>query len=444
MSISLACRSCSGGVLLLVLAAAAPAAFAAAGESAPVRGARIEPVPGQAELGTIEIHGAAADAFDPAIWQSNQLHFQPDVRSPLLAPRLSGAFRNIYAPSIVEVPGGWRVFYGAWDGVPTGNDRIYSVFTPDFLDFGERRMEIDHGRFIHVCNVSAVRVKNSAFAMICTVYPDAKGLNKPAFFQGSVPVSGSGETGADAFSRGDCPLAWNGSPAPYAARLDDIVDVSGYPPYRDADINGINVLLHEQEAYRLYFGNWRAPGHVHRASASDGRRFRYEGPCLDSAHAVNDVKRLTSGNRTFYLMALHANGDRLWYALSTDGMRFDAERQLATALGPADRFIVAIGWVTKGNRLLGFLYGAGAVSELNRNRIFARWLQKRLIFVADDGRRFEPAGALGPDRQIIALPGAGPFRGRFEVLGDDGRTRLAEPIPMSVTPGGVYRLHLPR
>ncbi|MBW7940051.1 MAG: hypothetical protein H3C63_14975, partial [Candidatus Omnitrophica bacterium] len=80
-------------------------------------------VPGQGEFGTAEVMGVAAGVFDPAIWEAGDLFILPDQRSPLIAPRLTGLFRNIYAPSIVETPTGWRVFYGAWDGVPTGTDR---------------------------------------------------------------------------------------------------------------------------------------------------------------------------------------------------------------------------------------------------------------------------------------------------------------------------------
>jgi hypothetical protein len=408
-------------VVIFLSRAPAPA-FGNPYGSRPAPDVRVQPIPGQAELGCIEVHGVAAGPFDAALWQAGRLHFQPDVRSPLIRPGVVGVFRNIYAPSAVAIPGGWCLFYGGWDGVPTGNDRIYSVFTPDFLEFRDRRIEIEHGRFIHVCNVNAVRLEDGAFSMVCTAYPDANGLNKPAFF-----TSPDGK-------------AWNGSPAPYPARLGDIVEVDGYPPYPEADINGINVLLREQDRYRLYFGNWKAPGQVHRASSTDGRRYRYDSPCLDSSHAVNDVKKFVLGGRTCYLMGLHANSDRLWYALSADGMRFEPERPLAASLGRDDKFIVAIGWVTQQDRLLGFLYGAGAVPELNRNRIFARWLQKRVVFVADDGRRFEPTGALGPDRQIIALGTEGVLHGRLELFGEDGKTPLCEPIPMRITPGGVYRV----
>lgn len=383
---------------------------------------RINQIVGQAELGTVELHGVGAASFRPRLWQEGALHIVPDIRSPLLSPRWAGVFRNIYAPSPVEVPGGWRVFYGAWDGVPTGNDRIYSISTADFLDFADRRTEIEHGKFIHVCNVNALRLADGEFRMVCTVYPDERDRNKPAFFQ-----SPDGK-------------AWNGSPAPYAAGPGDIVRVEGYEPYADADINGINVILYEEGEYRLYFGNYRQHGHVHRASSKDGKVYRYEGPCLASTHAVNDVKKLSVGGDAWYLMGLHMNTDRLWYSLSRDGRQFGPEQELGRCLGDADRYIVAIGWVLQGPRVLGFLYGAGPVKTLDRNRIFARWLQKKLVFTDASGRRFESAGALGPDRQLLRIGDGPSLDGQLQVFDEDGRTALSEPLPAHFTPGGVYQL----
>ena len=224
---------------------------------------RIEQIPGQAELGTVEIHGVSAGPFDAKIWQNGRLHILPDVRSPLISPRISGVFRNIYAPSAVELPEGWRLFYGAWDGVNTTNDRIYSVMTKDFLDFEERKTVIDHGVFVHVCNVNAIRQRDGSFHMVCTVYPDDNGRNKIAAFS-----SPDGHT-------------WNGSPTPYPASKDDIIEIEGYPGFSDADMNGMNVVLREGNEWRLYFGDFRQRTHVRRASSRDGRHFTFEGPCLE-------------------------------------------------------------------------------------------------------------------------------------------------------------------
>src|ERR1017187_10471665 len=83
----------------------------------------VVPFPGQAPLGYVEIRGVQAGAFFPVLWQKGTLNWVPDVRRPILAPRMGGGFRNIYAPWAVQEAKGWRFFYSAWDGVPTGNDR---------------------------------------------------------------------------------------------------------------------------------------------------------------------------------------------------------------------------------------------------------------------------------------------------------------------------------
>ncbi|MBI4579305.1 MAG: hypothetical protein HY718_06355 [Planctomycetes bacterium] len=388
----------------------------------------LTPIPGQAELGTVEIHNVGAGRFDPAIWQAGTLNLVPDVRRPLIAPRLDGVFRNIYAPSAVEVGGGWRLFYGAWDGVPSGNDRIYSVTTDDFLTFRDWRITIEHGEFIHVCNVNAIRDPSGAIRMVCTAYPVGDKLNKPVTF--TVPAATTEPADRSPF-------------APIRASRNDLVSIGGYAPFDAADMNGMNVLLFEEGHYRLYFGDFKNRGHVHRASSTDGRHFRYDGPCLTVPRMVNDIRRFSIDGRQWYLMALHANTDRLWYALSTDGMKFDPPRELAVNLGPADRYIVAIGWVTRADRVLGFLYGAGAVRELNRNRIFARWLQKKLVLVDSSGRQHTPTAALAPDRAVLSLGDARELAGTLQVLADDGRTSLGQPFPVKLTSGAVYRLDAP-
>ena len=53
-------------------------------------------------LAIVEIHGLSAGRVSARFWEKNQLHWVPDVRMPILAPRMGGVFRNIYAPSAVE------------------------------------------------------------------------------------------------------------------------------------------------------------------------------------------------------------------------------------------------------------------------------------------------------------------------------------------------------
>ena len=382
----------------------------------------LEQIPGQAEIGCIEIHGVGAGTFDPDLWRQGTFHLVRDSRHPLLAPRQAGVYRNIYAPSAVRVEDGWRLFYGAWDGINVGYDWIYSVFTRDFIDFGARETVIKNGDFIHVCNVNALSLPDGGFEMMCTVYPDKQDRNKPAYFS-----SPDGKI-------------WNGQTAPYPATFEDIIHMEGYPDYAHADINGMNVIFRDGEALRLYFNDFKNFGRVYRARSRDGKNFTYEGVALACNLVVNDVKRFDVAGEQCWLMGLHMNREGLWYSLSSDGDNFEPEQPLLVHAGLEDRYIVALGWVTDGNRLLGVLYGAGAVPELNRNRIYARWLQKRVRFASNDGAIVEPESALGPDRQILRIPDDVDGNGTLQVFAEDGTTELGPPLRVKNAATTLFRV----
>ena len=400
---------------LLGLAALGLGALGAGGEP------EMELLPDQGPADAIEVRGVAAGPFRPDWWVAGTLHWQGDARAPLLEPR-PGRFRNIYAPMAVRVEGGWRLYYGAWDGVETGNDRIYTAWTPDFLTFEDRHLAIDHGPFVHVCNCCAVRLPDGSFRMVCTAYPHRAqdGLNRPIGFE-----SPDG-------------LVWNGA-APYQPRLEDLLVIEGYEPIENADLNGMNALLFEDGQYRLYYGDFRNFGRVFRASSTGFRRFTLDGVALEAGLAVNDVKRFEVDGERWYLMALHMNREELYYALSRDGLRFEHLQTFARNQSEADRYIVAVGIVTDGVAVYGVLYGAGAVPALNENRLFARWLQKRVVFEAEDGAAWESGQALGPERLLLAAP-TQPTTGRFRAYAEDGRTLLYASPPVAVAAGQTWRL----
>lgn len=380
---------------------------------------------GTGAAGYAQIVGVKAGPFNASAWNAGTLSLLPDIRRPLLQPR-EGTCRNIYAPSVVETEHGWRVFYGAWDGVPTCNDRIYSAMTKDFLNFSDRHTVIEHGPFQHVCNVNTLRLPDGQWRMVCTAYPDKLGRNKPALFS-----SPDGRT-------------WNASSEPCTASLKDIVTMTGYKNYDDADINGMNALLYERGQYTLYFGDFRNFGKVHQAVSKDGRSYTYERSVLDGAYAVNDVKKFRSKSKSWYLMGLHMNTDKLFYTLSENPNSFSGVKVLQGNIDSVDRYIVAIGWVTQGEqersgrRVLGYLYGAGPDAALASNKIFATWLQKKIVLVDKDGRRIEPQYSSGPDRQLLPL--TAPFHGRADVYAEDGRTLLGSTGPIALKAGGVYAL----
>ncbi len=366
-----------------------------------------------------EIRGLSAGAFNPKLWQGGKLHLVRDGRMPLIDAK-KGDFRNIYAPSVVPTDHGWTVFYGGWDGTPSGNDRIYrGDVDADFLDITNRHTVIEHNVFQHTCNVNLTRDENGAWAMMATAYPDSAGQNKPITF-----FSKDGEH-------------WNGDAVPHNAIADELATVAGYANYAKADVNGVNVLLRDDNRWRMYFADFKNFGKTFRASSEDGRHFTLDGDVLDGFVAINDMKKIKLANgETWYLAGFHMNGDRLYYSLSQDGMKFPPVQTLIAHAGDADRYIVAIGLVVRDDRVLGALYGAGAAGSLDHNRIFAVWLQKK-VTIESAGQTLEMSSAWGSDRQLLKL--AAPIHGRLHLLSEDGETPIAD-TDVDLKPGRAYEL----
>ena len=390
----------------------------------PVSGSvELQEVPGQVPAGYIEIQGVSAGSFDPSFWQKDTLNWVPDVRLPMLAAQTSGPFQNIYAPWPLEQATGWRLFYGGWDGTDTPFDQIYSVTTSDFLSFANRDHVITNGAFLNVNNVNVQQLPDGSLHMICTAAPDQNNTNKPVYF--------SSPDGA----------IWNGSPEPYAAQMSDIVDIQGYAPYQMGDLNGANVLLRDNNTWALYFTNMNDFGKTYRAVTDSPPAFQLTGVSLTTDHLVNDVKKFVVGTQNWYLMGLHVNSQTVWYSLSTDGVSFSPEQMLFSNLSSQDRYIVALGFVTKGNQVLGVLYGASAVASLDQNQIFGRWLQKKLTITDSSGVKHVPQGGFGPDRQWFQAPQSGSLQGTITVDAEDGVTSRGTGS-VNVSGGKAYRLVL--
>lgn len=405
------------------------------------------PVPGMPGEGqspdqTIEIEGVQAGAFNPDYWRAGHLYLLPDVRRPMLAPKLAGVFRNIYAGYALEEPWGWRVFYSAWDGIDDPHDRIYEASTKDFLDFDNRHTVVEPGEFLHTSNVVVGKRPQGGYFMLATAADELPGpfrsTNKPVFF-----TSKNGDS-------------WNGDVVPYQAKAADIIDVYGYPNYARADLNGANVLDEGAGVARFYFSDWTHPGAVYWAEGPDENHLQYGSAALETIHAANDVQLFNVDGKPWYLMGLYKKGDvgltasdseHLWYTLSNDPHSFPEERLLLTTTAPLDRFIFSVGFVRRGDRLLGVIYGAGDEATDNHNQIFATWLQKRVQLIAQkeyndgNGATCEAIGALGPDRQRFRLPDNKPFDGELRVFDDDGTTLLGS-TSVHLEPGRVYRIEI--
>lgn len=384
---------------------------------------QLQEVPGQVPAGYAEVQGVSAGPFDPSFWQKDTLNWVPDVRVPMIAAQTSGPFQNIYAPWPLEQATEWRLFYGGWDGTNTPFDQVYSVTTSDFLSFANRDHVIGNGAFVNVNNVNVQQLSDGSLQMICTAAPDQNNTNKPVYFSSSDGVT------------------WNGSTEPYAAQLADIVDIQGYAPFQTGDFNGANVLLRDGNGWTLYFKDWNDFGKTYRAIAAVLPTFQLTGVALATDHLVNDVKKFVVGGNNWYVMGLHANSPTVWYSLSNDGVSFNPEQTLFDHLSAQDLYMVALGFVTKGNQLLGVTYGASAVASLDQNQIFARWLQKKVSIADSAGAKHTPQGSSGPDRQWFQAPPSGSLQGTITVYAEDGVTLLGSGA-VNISAGKAYRLVL--
>ena len=65
------------------------------------------------------------------------------------------------------------------------------------------------------------------------------------------------------------------------------------------------------------------------------------------------------------------------------------------------------------------------------------------MITGKDGVPHVAEGALGPERQWLRVPGAGPLEGTMEVMDEDGLTPLGRK-EVKLVPGKVYHLQFER
>jgi hypothetical protein len=72
-----------------------------------------------------------------------------------------------------------------------------------------------------------------------------------------------------------------------------------------------------------------------------------------------------------------------------------------------ERYIFAVAFLTRKDRVLGVLYGAGASEQCDRNQIFGYWLQKRLLLTAITGARSDlnPKSWSSSDASFLIISG---------------------------------------
>jgi hypothetical protein len=381
----------------------------------------------------VMIAGIGSGVFDPAKLSS----WNFDERFPLLEAKPGGhcpdAKGNIYNANCVNNgETDWNCFYGGWDGVDSCHDSVSVSVTEDaFKTMGTHTSVVATGSMIHVNNPSATKLEGAGefaggadwlMAYTQDKPQDGGQVNKPGISWSSDGVNFVPKAGGESF-----------------------ITVTGYPHnWTRADVNGGNVLLEVNGTLHLYFIDFKEGLHsvfrasapfqpaAHAAGVGGANRttarvapppteFAYQGVALPEAgRIVNDLK-LVNG---YYLLGAHCNGQSVYYSASRTLDQFPPTKKLFSHRNSADEHMVSLGFVIDhtATRVLGALYGAGATSALDNNRVFAAWLQRHVMFVGADGGVVWGVGdadrALGPDALSMATNRKA-LRGKFMLYDTD-------------------------
>ena len=370
---------------------------------------------------------------------SDAMSFLPEDRTPLIRPNTCTGTGccpgNIYNPSVVN--NGvhtWNVYFGGWDGVKTCKDSIsVAVTTDDWASINPHVPMVATGSCQHVNNPSAVKVSTDSWAMVFT--QDNANINKPGVSLGTDGTDWKPNRGGSTF-----------------------LMMTGYPgwgtPTSGANVNGGNVIHYDASNGTWHFlftdFNQLSQHSVFHATGTNGLGgvFTYNGVAVSqSGLIVNDLKRVNG----HYIIGLHHNGPDTYIATSASPAAFSAPKLFFSHKGPLDKYITSVGFVidSSGTKLLGALYGAGAVPTLDHNRIFAQWIQKRVVFLSNDGVvLWSSTSAVGPNVQVLRpVPGQEQsYTGRFHVYDVDhvnhdapGTLLYKSPV-LTVSPGEVWEL----
>jgi len=375
-------------------------------------------------VGANHIAGVGPNPFNP-----NRLsHWDYDDRGVVLGPNSSGfPFNmNIYAPQAVATNGGWLVYFGGWDGSVDKHDRISVSFTADFLTFGAHAVAIDNGSFDHCNNESVLKLGPTNWRMVYTTLPFGNPLNKPAYATSTDGIHWT-------------PAGGNNS---YMLRM------SNY--YKDwdtkADINGGNTIFRDASGiWHLYFSdlsnnNTGVPVGVYHATSTDAINFTNQAKALNANVIPNDFKAFTYGGTTYYVGAFHYNDQIVRLSVGTSLTSIGPLSVAFNATGAPDLYITSAGLVQDGTRLYGILYGAGPDPSLTQNRIFARWLQKKVIFKNSSVQWGDSEHGFGPHAiRLFLAANDNVETGNFYVYDSDGTTLLYTSPTVTMRSGDVWQ-----
>lgn len=422
---------------------------------------------------SIEVRNVGSTAFDPnkaAVWNY-------DVRNPIIDasntqpnpactnqtyhgsmdmyPTLK-TLRNIYAPSVIKTGvNSWRIFYGGYDNIcqEAQADRIYKIDTNDgFESFTGKTMVLDSGSFAAINNPSVVQDSAQNLKMIFT----------SCIFSGGNNYCGSANKPGRAASTNNG-ATWSPSPPTPSGNATNMSGYANWGGYTSGeDVNSTNALLLDNGTYYMY---WKGGGPTNYfATSTDGINFNHGGTLLTSTtgepnelgrclhYGVYDAKKINGQ----YVWTYHYNCDKVFWKTSpwanswiTSPTTLFETRTSYPALG-TDLSITSPTLVTDGIRLLGIMYGAnkgvdfsppgtGAWGDLWRNKIYARWLQKKAT-ISNSFVSLNQTMSRGPDNSVIKTDSSLSIEtGVLRIYDTDGITLLYTSPPLTFRAGDIWR-----
>lgn len=365
--------------------------------------------------------GIGPDDFDPVTNKLENCYWVYDIRYPLIS------HYNAYAPSIVKNGDQvYNIYFGGQLEKPAGSenphDEIYIQDTPDdFISFNAPVKQIHYTGGEHANNPNVIKFQSTDGTNTSIkwymVFTFLKILQSP--FINRPFVSRSTDGASD----------WTPNYAETGLTIDDNSEFingnidGGCGLYYDSSNNKYNYFYTVMDSTNPW------PGNIYLATGTDGTYYDYAGIVLDKditpgktgGFFVNDVKKI---NNQFIMLTHYPVDTSVYYnILDTDGdypKTSLAPTKLFSSIPGATQgyYISTCTMVVDGEyndenkKLRGVVYGAGS-NKLDDNKLYAAWLQKKVLFQTKDGSQvwgynkvypWLATRSYGPDNAYIMTP----------------------------------------
>lgn len=410
--------------------------------------------PDLAAQSKIEVRGVSASTFS----RNRLSEWHDDIRYPfhsgtIISTTNTTEARNIYGPSAVHMGGTfWKLFYGGWDWQSSTQDEIFSVDTrDDFKSFVEIYTTPIYDRSGQV----GVSPLPGPSMPIMKTSGSPSMINNPSVVRSpdgkwhmlaTYNASGRINDNKTIYATSSDGVKWT----PNIAASGSQISVGGFSNFgTSADINGANALLYWRGSFYFYYSEYTSTGingpflatQGPNQTPSAGFSHNASAPPLTTNRRleVNDVKAFGAPWSQSFVMLTSKNGSslgeislRLSVGGNPDAFEDNPFFQVTPDGNLAQNLLTGC-IVSDGRRLLGVLYGANNGTDYRSglesfvgNALFAKWLQKSILFYADGlgfvGNNPALIKARGPNVLQLAIPqlATRPYTGKFMVKDEGG------------------------